>query len=251
MRVCVVTTSYPRSPGEVAGRFVEDVVAHLREAGDEVEVVSPASFRHYGIAYGDGIVNNLAREAVEGAAAAGSSCSPSSAPPGKSAHGADVVHAHWLPSGIAGLATRKPLVVQLWGSDLELARRLPWIFRPIMRRARLAVCASDALAAGARALGACDVRVIPGGDRPARTGGRAGGTAAPPLRRSAVGGKGCRRPRGGDRRPRARRRRRRPASVGPAAGAGLRAPRRARALVRARGRRGRAVAAGRLRGRRP
>ena len=51
----------------------------------------------------------------------------------RAARGADVVHAHWLPSGIAGLATRKPLVVQLWGTDVELAKRLPWLFRPILR----------------------------------------------------------------------------------------------------------------------
>ena len=34
------------------------------------------------------------------------------------------MHAHWLPSAVAGLATRKPLVVQAWGSDVELAKRL-------------------------------------------------------------------------------------------------------------------------------
>jgi glycosyltransferase involved in cell wall biosynthesis len=81
----------------------------------------------------------------------------------RAARGADVVHAHWLPSGIAGLATRMPLVVQLWGSDVELAKRLPWLFRPILRRARIVICASNALAADARALGARDVRVIPSG----------------------------------------------------------------------------------------
>ncbi len=162
MRVCVLTTSYPRHPGETAGRFVADAVTRLREAGIEVDVVSPQSFRHFGIAYGDGIANNLraapwrllllpffflsfARAARQGAAAA------------------DVVHAHWLPSGVAGLATGKPLVLQAWGSDVELARRLPWLFRPLLRRARLVVCASTSLAADVRALGAREVRVIPSG----------------------------------------------------------------------------------------
>ncbi len=162
MKVCVLTTSYPRYPGDVAGLFVEDAVEHLRAAGVEVVVVSPASFRHFGIAYGDGIANNLRAEKwrvlllplffLSFARAAR-----------RAARGADVVHAHWLPSGLAGLATGKPLVVQLWGTDVVFARRLPWLFRPVLRRARVVVCASKALAADARALGASDVRVIPSG----------------------------------------------------------------------------------------
>lgn len=162
MRVCVLTTSYPRHPGDVAGLFVQDAVEHLRAAGVEVDVVSPTSFRHFGIAYGDGIANNLRAAKWRvlllplfflGFARAAR----------RASHDADVVHAHWLPSGIAGLATRRPLVVQLWGSDVELAKRLPLVFRPILRRARVVICASTALAADARALGARDVRVIPSG----------------------------------------------------------------------------------------
>ena len=58
MKVIVLTTSYPRSPEDVAGRFVADAVDRVLAAGVEVEVVSPARFRHFGIAYGGGIVNN-------------------------------------------------------------------------------------------------------------------------------------------------------------------------------------------------
>jgi glycosyltransferase involved in cell wall biosynthesis len=162
VKVCVLTTSYPRHPGDIAGVFVEDAVEHLREAGVEIEVVSPASFRHFGIAYGDGIANNLRAEKwrvcllplffLSFACAAR-----------RAARHADVVHAHWLPSSIAGLATGKPLVVQLWGTDVELAKRLPWMFRPLLRRAHMVVCASVALAEDARVLGASDVRVIPSG----------------------------------------------------------------------------------------
>ena len=122
MRVCVLTTSYPRHPGDVAGGFVRDAVVELERAGVEVTVVSPASFRHFGIAYGDGIANNLRSRPwrvlllplflVSFARAAR-----------RARAGADVVHAHWLPSAVAGLATRKPLVVQAWGSDVELAKR--------------------------------------------------------------------------------------------------------------------------------
>ncbi|RDI74258.1 Glycosyltransferase [Gaiella occulta] len=170
MRVLVLTTSYPRDAGDVAGRFVQDAVEHLRAEGVEVAVVSPASFRHFGIAYGDGIANNLRAAPwrllllplffLSFARAAR-----------RAAGGADVVHAHWLPSAVAGLATRRPLVVQLWGTDVELAKRLPWLFRPVLRRARVVVCASRALAADARALGAGDVRVIASGvDIPAAVG---------------------------------------------------------------------------------
>jgi glycosyltransferase involved in cell wall biosynthesis len=162
VKVCVLTTSYPRAPGDLAGRFVADAVEHLREDGVEVTVVSPESFRHFGIAYGDGIANNLRAERwrvlllplffLSFAVAAR-----------RGARNADVVHAHWLPSAFAGLATRKPLVVQLWGSDVELAKRLPWLFRPLLRRARVVICASNALAADARALGGHGIRVIPSG----------------------------------------------------------------------------------------
>ena len=59
MRSSRSTTSYPRGRDDVAGVFVRDAVEHLRGAGVEVDVVSPASFRHFGLAYGHGIVGNL------------------------------------------------------------------------------------------------------------------------------------------------------------------------------------------------
>ena len=61
MRVAVLTTSYPRFPGDAAGRFVADAVQHLRARGVGVEVVGPEQFRSYGIAYGHGVVGNLRR----------------------------------------------------------------------------------------------------------------------------------------------------------------------------------------------
>ena len=56
------------------------------------------------------------------------------------------MHAHWLPSGLVAWLTGKPYIVQLWGTDVELARRVPWLARPILRRARAVVCGSSALA---------------------------------------------------------------------------------------------------------
>lgn len=162
MRVAVLTTSYPRTEDDVAGAFVRDAVEGLRGEGVEVEVVSPAGFRHFGIAYGAGIPNNLRARPwlvlllpaflLSFARAAR-----------RAALGADVVLAHWLPSAIPGLATGKPLVVQLWGSDVVLARRLGPLARLLLGRAPAVICASQALAADARALGARDVHVIPAG----------------------------------------------------------------------------------------
>lgn len=145
MKVLVLTTSYPRGPDDVAGVFVRDAVEHLREAGIEVSVVSPASFRHFGIAYGHGIAGNLRRKPwlvvllplflLSFARAAR-----------RAARGVDLVHAHWLPSALPALATGKPFVVQIWGTDVELVRRAPWAFRWLVRRARLVLCPSQALA---------------------------------------------------------------------------------------------------------
>jgi glycosyltransferase involved in cell wall biosynthesis len=162
VKVVVLTTSYPRHERDVAGLFVRDAVEAVRVEGVEVEVVSPASFRHFGIAYGHGIVGNLRRRPwlvlllpaflVSFALAAR-----------RAARDADLVHAHWLPSGFAALATGKPYVVQFWGTDVEIARRAPWLFRPILRRARFAIVASEFLAKAACELGAREVRVIPSG----------------------------------------------------------------------------------------
>jgi glycosyltransferase involved in cell wall biosynthesis len=162
MRVLVLTTSYPRGPGDVAGLFIADAVERLRERGVEVEVVSPADFPHFGLAYGSGIVGNLRRRpwlalllpafllwfAVAAA---------------RAARGTDLVHAHWLPSAAVALLTRKPVVAQVWGTDVELARRAPWLARVVLRRARVVVAPSTVLAGAARELGARAVAVIPSG----------------------------------------------------------------------------------------
>lgn len=162
MRVVVLTTSYPRDADDVAGTFVRDAVEAVRAAGVEIRVVSPASFRHYGIAYGDGIVNNLRRSPWK-ALALPLFLASFAAAARRAARDADVVHAHWLPSALPALATGKPLVLQLWGSDVALARRVGPLARWLVRRARVVVVASTALAEDAGALGAYDVQVIPAG----------------------------------------------------------------------------------------
>lgn len=170
MRVAVLTTSYPRFEGDAAGSFVAEAVERLRAAGVEVEVVSPASFRHFGIAYGAGIAGNLRRRPLL-ALLLPMMLAGFLRAARRASREADVVHAHWLASGAVALLCGKPFVVQPWGTDLELARRMPWLARGVLRRARVAVCASGALAEAARGLGARDVRVIPTGvDVPAEPG---------------------------------------------------------------------------------
>ena len=162
MKIVVLTTSYPRTQEDVVGRFVADGVERLRGRGLEVEVVSPLSFRHFGIAYGDGIVGNLRRRPWLAALVPPMLVSFARAAR-RAARGADIVHAHWLPAGAVALTTGRPFVVQLWGTDVELARRAPWAAKRILRRARLVVCASQELATAAGELGAQRVRVIPSG----------------------------------------------------------------------------------------
>jgi colanic acid/amylovoran biosynthesis glycosyltransferase len=160
VKVAVLTTSYPRSPSDSAGRFVADAVEHVRTLGIEVEVVSPTSFRHFGLAYGHGIVGNIRARPWRvllvplflwsfRRAAAARDC--------------ELVHAHWLAAGAVAATLRKPFVVQVWGTDVALARRAPWLARWILRRARLVIAASSFLADEARALGAREVRVVPSG----------------------------------------------------------------------------------------
>ena len=160
MKVIVLTTSYPRYEGDPAGNFVADAVEQLRARGLEVDVVSPTSFRHFGIAYGSGVMGNLKRSPWKAAllpAMLGSFARAAR----RAARDADLVHAHWLPTGAVALATGKPFVVQLWGTDVELARRMRGLARRVLSRARLTICASHALADAARELGAREVRVIP------------------------------------------------------------------------------------------
>jgi len=168
--VVVLTTSYPRHEDDVAGGFVADAAAHARAAGVEIEVVSPATFRHFGVAYGHGIMGNLRRQPWRALLLPAFLLSFARAAR-RAAGDADLVHAHWLPAGLVARATGRPYVVQLWGTDVELARRARPLARWILHRARLAIVASESLAEAARELGAREVRVIPSGiELPAEAG---------------------------------------------------------------------------------
>jgi glycosyltransferase involved in cell wall biosynthesis len=162
MRVVVLTTSYPRYAEDAAGRFVADAVEHLRARGVEVEVVSPASFRHFGIAGGAGVAGNLRRRPWLALAAPLAFVSFARAAR-RAARNADVVHAHWLPTAAIALVTQRAVVLTVHGTDLELAARARPLARALLRRVRIVLAVSTALAEEVQALGARDVRVVPNG----------------------------------------------------------------------------------------
>jgi glycosyltransferase involved in cell wall biosynthesis len=160
MRVAVLTTSYPRYPGDVVGRFVADAVEHVRRRGIAVEVVGPEQFRGYGLTFGHGVLGNLRRRPW--LALFVPALLASFVRAARSVD-ADLLHAHWLPSGWVAARTGRPYVVQVWGTDVELARRAPRLARGVLPGARLVIAASTALADSARLLGAVKVEVIPSG----------------------------------------------------------------------------------------
>ena len=159
MKVVVLTTSYPSVGMEHRGRFVADGVERLRAAGADVEVVSPATFRHFGLADGYGVVHNVRRRPWTAPVLVASMANALR----QAAAGADLVHVHWLQNALAALAAGKPFVVTLHGTDIALAWRVPAFAGRLLRRARAVIAVSTALAEEARRLGARDPRVIPNG----------------------------------------------------------------------------------------
>jgi glycosyltransferase involved in cell wall biosynthesis len=159
LNVVVLTTSYPRRPGDVAGLFVADAVTQLRAHGIAVDVVAPGAFPDFGLARPPGVPTNVRRR-------------PWAVPPlvaamvratRRAARTADLVHAHWLQNGLVAMTARKPFVLTLHGSDMALAARTPRLARAILQRAAGVIAVSEALAEEARGLGRDDVAVIPNG----------------------------------------------------------------------------------------
>ena len=160
MRVLVLTTSYPRDDDDFAGRFLADSVERLQARGLEVDLLAPGrGYRDYGLAYGEGMSRNVRRR-------------PWAVPPlltsmtraaRRAARKADLVHAHWLPTGFPAAFSGKPFVLTLHGTDVELAQHAPAVARRIVRRATVVIGVSQALARAARHLGAREARFVPNG----------------------------------------------------------------------------------------
>jgi glycosyltransferase involved in cell wall biosynthesis len=164
LKVAVFTTSYPRDDEDFAGRFVADLVEHLRARDVEINVVGPDDYRGFG--RDAGVVAGFKRKpwlAPVVIASMGRALR-------KAARDADLVHAHWLASMLVAPAARRPIVLTLHGSgtagrleDLKLMAKAPRLARSLLRRARVVVGVSEQLTEAAQRSGALDARWIPNG----------------------------------------------------------------------------------------
>jgi len=175
MRVCFLTTSFPRSAEDTAGIFVYRLAKCLARAGIEITVVAPGDanaknqemldgilvrrFTYFlpeklqKVAYRWGIPENLRSNwtiafqlpmFMVSFIWAAMIC----------ARNCDVIHAHWIPSGLAGLLVsklvHKPLVVTIWGTDI---RALPaWLSKMVLGNADEVIIASTEMEERTRAL---------------------------------------------------------------------------------------------------
>jgi glycosyltransferase involved in cell wall biosynthesis len=197
--VVMVTTSYPRFPGDSVGTFMEPIAKHVAARGHEVHIVAPW---HPLITRGkveDGVVFHFFKYAPVPALnvfgyAAGlradvqlKAAAWMAAPLAMTAgwfkalrvaqkKRATVMHGHWVvPGGVIAAAARPalPLVVSLHGSDVFVAERTP-VARAaaarVFQRAGFVTACSQNLAARAVALGAASDRleVVPYGVDAAR-----------------------------------------------------------------------------------
>ncbi len=186
--VVMVTTSYPRFPGDSVGTFMEPIAAALAARGHEVHVVAPwhprvlrsaeeqgvrlhfykyapvPSLNVFGYAESlraDVKLRGVTFVAAPLALAQGWRMARTIARSSK----ATIMHGHWvLPGGITALlaAPELPLVVSLHGSDVFVAETLAparVAARLAFRRAGAITACSDDLARRAIALGADTSRV--------------------------------------------------------------------------------------------
>jgi glycosyltransferase involved in cell wall biosynthesis len=197
--VVMVTTSYPRFPGDSVGTFMEPIAKGIAARGHEVHIVAPwhplitrgksedgvfFHFFHYApvpalnvFGYAAGLradvkLKNAAWMAAPLAMAAGWFKAMRVAQKKR----ADVMHGHWVvPGGVIAAAAQPqlPLVVSLHGSDVFVAERTPpagAAARRVFARAGAVTACSDDLARRAVALGADAARleVVPYGVDTAR-----------------------------------------------------------------------------------
>lgn len=192
--VVMVTTSYPRFPGDSVGTFMEPIAKHVAARGHEVHIVAPWHPRITRGKVEDGVFFHFFRYAPsEGlnvfGYAAGlradeklKSAAWIAAPLAMTAgwfkalrvaqkKRATVMHGHWVvPGGVIAAAARPalPLVVSLHGSDVFVAERTRVAgiaARRVFDRAGFVTACSDDLGRRAVALGAAADRleVVPYG----------------------------------------------------------------------------------------
>jgi glycosyltransferase involved in cell wall biosynthesis len=141
MKLGVVTTSYPRFPGDPAGNFVAGHVAAIRGLGHRVEVIAagdpaPTTPDELRIAsplfYRGGAPDLLERAPLRAGIAAAGFAARLTAAVTRRAQDWDAIVAHWLaPSALAALPCRRPLVAIAHGGDVFTLRRLH-LLRPVL-----------------------------------------------------------------------------------------------------------------------
>jgi glycosyltransferase involved in cell wall biosynthesis len=200
MRITVLTSSYPRFPGDGTAPFIRSLSEELAQLGHDVEVVAPydpavTTQFDQRIAVHRFRYALLDRWHIMGHAK--SLASDMKFKPGvffllpsflllyfwcalriARRQRAEIVHAHWvLPSGLVGAwvaaVLRIPLAVSVHGSDMFAARRNPVLrrmARGVFRRASVVTTCSEDLRGAAVEVG-CDhrkVHVVPYGADPNR-----------------------------------------------------------------------------------
>ena len=150
MNIGVITTSYPRWPGDAAGNFVGAHVAAMRALGHEVEVICADA--NEPLFYRGGAPEAL--EADGNWLAAVTFTARLTARVMRRAHAWDLAIAHWLaPSALAALPTRVPLLAIAHGGDIHTLRRmrvLPLVLRALQRRGAQLAFVSEQLRSVAR-----------------------------------------------------------------------------------------------------
>ena len=197
--VVMVTTSYPRFPGDSVGTFMEPIAKHVAARGHEVHIVAPWHPRITRAKVEDGVFFHFFHYAPVPALnvfgyAAGlradvqlKTAAWLAAPLAMTAgwfkalrvaqkKRATVMHGHWVvPGGVMAAAARPalPLVVSLHGSDVYVAERTAvagLAARRVFQRAGFVTACSQDLADRAVGLGAARDRleVVPYGVDTAR-----------------------------------------------------------------------------------
>src|SRR5262245_9876981 len=187
-RIVMVTTSYPRFPGDSVGTFMEPIARAVAARGHQVHVVAPwhplirrapeeAGVRFHFYRYAPHPALNVFGYAAAMRADVQLKAAAYLAAPLALAAGwhrartvarqcdATVIHGHWVvPGGVtaAFAAPGRPLVISLHGSDVYVAEKLGparVAARAAFRRAGYVTACSDDLARRAVALGADPARL--------------------------------------------------------------------------------------------
>jgi glycosyltransferase involved in cell wall biosynthesis len=197
--VVMVTTSYPRFPGDSVGTFMEPIARQVAARGHDVHIVAPwhplvrrereeggLSFHFFRYApvpalnvfgYAAGMHADVRlRSTAWMAAPLAMTAGWFKAMRVAQKRRATIMHAHWVvPGGVMGAAAAPalPLVVSLHGSDVFVAERVSparVAARAVFRRAGFVTACSGDLARRALALGAVEDRmeVVPYGVDTAR-----------------------------------------------------------------------------------